>query len=327
MAKDESISISKKMLRGGRVAYLDIAKGITLILMVLGHNEFPGSTAIINKVIFLFHMPLFFIVCGYLTLPKAKFDTEKKFSKLIKPYIIVFGLTIVPYYFFYGDFDVFLAFILMKTRFLFGYEGHFGIGPIWFLPCYFFANYIISRAKERFTLNEIAGGALIVFTISLFASKYLGGLPFLFYQTSIGILFIIWGYQCKERNIVKSKLFLGLGFLSSLVCLKWGYFSMYSCECKLWIFQIIAGLFCTLMLFELSKKIKTNKLLQFASIHSLTILCVHSFDWSLGISSRIVALLSIPSYLTFIFYFLFVSVGLFVVWVYKRAKVILLRND
>lgn len=56
MAKDGSILMSENMLMGG-VAYLDIAKGITLILMVLGHNEFPGSTAIINKVIFLFHMP------------------------------------------------------------------------------------------------------------------------------------------------------------------------------------------------------------------------------------------------------------------------------
>ncbi len=41
---------------------IDIAKGFGIILMVIGHAEMPG---ILNRSIYLFHMPLFFIAAGY----------------------------------------------------------------------------------------------------------------------------------------------------------------------------------------------------------------------------------------------------------------------
>lgn len=42
--------------------YISIAKGIGIILMVIGHCGAPG---LIGKFIYLFHMPLFFICSGY----------------------------------------------------------------------------------------------------------------------------------------------------------------------------------------------------------------------------------------------------------------------
>ena len=45
-----------------RETHIDIAKGIAICLMVYGHVETIGM-----GFIYLFHMPLFFILSGYLT--------------------------------------------------------------------------------------------------------------------------------------------------------------------------------------------------------------------------------------------------------------------
>ena len=41
---------------------ISIAKGIAIILVVIAHAEMPGM---LNRAIYLFHMPLFFITAGY----------------------------------------------------------------------------------------------------------------------------------------------------------------------------------------------------------------------------------------------------------------------
>lgn len=47
-----------------RETYIDIAKGIGIILVVIGHLH--GINHIIHDFFYLFHMPLFFIISGYL---------------------------------------------------------------------------------------------------------------------------------------------------------------------------------------------------------------------------------------------------------------------
>ena len=47
-----------------RLEGIDIAKGITIVLMVLGHTTIPRS---LSNFIFAFHMPFFFLVSGFTT--------------------------------------------------------------------------------------------------------------------------------------------------------------------------------------------------------------------------------------------------------------------
>lgn len=246
-------------------------------------------------------------MCGYLTLPNGKFNIKKKFDKLIVPYLIVFALSIVPYYIIYKDLDILWIFPTMKTRSLFGIAGSFGIGPIWFLPCYFMSNYLVFTLSKKLSYKKILCVSISLFTASFVASKLAHGLPFLIYQTSIGALFIVLGYYCKQKDYLKEKWFVVLGAISTLLCFLFGNFSMYSVRCRLWIIQIIAGVFCTLLMFEISKKLGTNKVLEFISVNSLTILCIHSFDWSLGITKHIMSFLGIHNYFHCIFYCAFIA--------------------
>ena len=47
-----------------RLEWMDVAKGIAIILMVVGHTSIPKS---LSDFIWTFHMPLFFIASGWLT--------------------------------------------------------------------------------------------------------------------------------------------------------------------------------------------------------------------------------------------------------------------
>lgn len=71
-----------------RKIWLDIAKGITIILMVLGHTSIPDY---LSDFIYAFHMPLFFIASGYIT-NWNKYNTTRfiyhKFKSLIIPFTI-----------------------------------------------------------------------------------------------------------------------------------------------------------------------------------------------------------------------------------------------
>ena len=67
---------------------VDIARGFAIILMVIGHAEMPG---ILNRAIYLFHMPLFFISAGYFFKLSALDNPcdfiKKRFKGLYIPFV------------------------------------------------------------------------------------------------------------------------------------------------------------------------------------------------------------------------------------------------
>lgn len=46
-----------------RTQWADLTKGIAILLVILGHSYIPAPS--LCKLIFTFHMPLFFIIAGY----------------------------------------------------------------------------------------------------------------------------------------------------------------------------------------------------------------------------------------------------------------------
>ena len=58
--------IEKPAVAIKRVGYVDIAKGIGIILVVMAHNDFALISPFAHKLIYSFHMPMFFscLVCS-----------------------------------------------------------------------------------------------------------------------------------------------------------------------------------------------------------------------------------------------------------------------
>lgn len=59
-----------------RLDWVDIAKGIAIVLMILGHSSLPNT---IQNWIYSFHMPFFFFISGVLT--KGSVRCSKSDSK------------------------------------------------------------------------------------------------------------------------------------------------------------------------------------------------------------------------------------------------------
>ena len=72
-----------KYSRRGRVDWVDIAKGIGILLVVYGHAMGPGM-----KYVYLFHLPLFMMLSGYVYNPDQSFGTWlwKKFTSIYIPF-------------------------------------------------------------------------------------------------------------------------------------------------------------------------------------------------------------------------------------------------
>ncbi len=75
-----------------RIEWLDIAKGIGILLVIVGHCIKLSSP--LCQLIFVFHMPLFFLLAGYTASQKDGFFTTlgKKAKTLLLPFLGFFAL-------------------------------------------------------------------------------------------------------------------------------------------------------------------------------------------------------------------------------------------
>lgn len=137
---------------------LDIMKGIGILLVVFAHVYHNSG------LIYLFHMPLFFILSGAaMTYSKSGFDLKKKAKTLLVPYFL-FSLLCFVYWAlieskfrpFPDDITIFgerfeqslklqqfvNIFAAINSRSAFVYNI-----VLWFLPCLFMAEFIYSKFK------------------------------------------------------------------------------------------------------------------------------------------------------------------------------------
>ena len=52
------------MKKKARIEVIDIAKAITIFLVIVGHSTGNFDTPLFRRVLYSFHMPLFFILAG-----------------------------------------------------------------------------------------------------------------------------------------------------------------------------------------------------------------------------------------------------------------------
>ncbi|WP_346939706.1 acyltransferase family protein [uncultured Clostridium sp.] len=112
--------------------YMDIAKGILIILVVIGHSGFKYS-----KYIYWFHMPAFFFISGYFFKEINGYKqfvtfTKRKVIKTIYPYIIsLIIITILNYYIYpFNITSKYVKDLLYGGRLL---QGSYGV--FWFVTC------------------------------------------------------------------------------------------------------------------------------------------------------------------------------------------------
>jgi len=199
-----------------RIEYLDIARGIGILLVVLGHNDFAAVSPFFHQVIYSFHIPLFFFLSGYFINTSLWFPDYfgKRFHAVLKPYLF----TILLIYFASVSFEKmgFQTAIGRTFKALYGSIDYIDWAQLWFLPNLFVVSlyaFIFIRAAGRLQNRWVRWGILLLtlaislpflntfypFSTSVFGKEYeLYGLPFSLDVVLLSGFFFILGNEVRQ---------------------------------------------------------------------------------------------------------------------------------
>ena len=77
--------MNNEAITNNRLTYMDVAKGFGILCVIAGHM----GNETINRFVFSFHMPLFFVISGYFISERLCSSEllKKRIKQLIPPYI------------------------------------------------------------------------------------------------------------------------------------------------------------------------------------------------------------------------------------------------
>lgn len=199
-----------------RIEYLDIARGIGILLVVLGHNDFGAFSTFFHQVIYSFHVPLFFFLSGYFlntSIPFLEY-LKKRFHSILKPFLF----TILLIYFASVSFERmgFQTAITRIVKSLYGSVTYITWDQLWFLPNLFVVSLyayafvrLTSRLPDRWARWAALLGTLALaypvihafnpFPVSLFGREYeLFGLPFSLDLVFLSGFFFLAGNEVRQ---------------------------------------------------------------------------------------------------------------------------------
>lgn len=189
-----------------RIEYMDIFRGIGIILMIMGHIWFGQ---IFDTFKAAFHMPMFFIISGFFFKHKSKEELStfefilKKAKTLLVPYLIFGIFHFLIYYFILGNHDFKPLFHLLSWN----NNGLAIAGALWFLSALFIAN-VIYFIIDRFVHN-IYIKLIIILLIAVFGN-YLELLhpPFSLSAAFVGVGLMHIGFLLNRFQFTKEISFL-----------------------------------------------------------------------------------------------------------------------
>lgn len=302
-----------------RIEFIDLAKGICIISIVLGHCGIAFSIPGISN----FIMPAFFVLSGVFF---KEYDNTKTF--LVKK----INSLLLPFLFFY--FSAYIAFYMLKFYApnllithakgfadIFNNRQYFN-GPIWFLISLFWSNiylYIINKTIKKDFLR-------IFVTILLGASGWIMGQTGVFAPMFMDVAlttlpFFVAGYYLKKTALIYPNkydkynlLFIVILWIAAFLLSNYSYIRIS------FHYNIIEGTYCylasligTLLIILLCKKIKSLPFISYCGRYSIVLLCVHhliyrplmvllpktgievlSDKWSIAIITLLLSVLCIP---------------------------------
>lgn len=192
--------------------YVDMSKAIGILLMVIGHNEFAYWFGGLPRVlIYSFHMPLFFLLSGYMHKQKDIAATIRRGAQtLLYPYF-TFGVTSLLIKILLRNYPILTAIkVLLSVNSSIGHSVWFAdgytIGPIWFLVSLFWGKVIFTIVfKYCSRYHFIISLAISFCSINLVK---VCNLPLGILTGLSSVVFISIGYHFREKGINLWLLFL-----------------------------------------------------------------------------------------------------------------------
>lgn len=189
-----------------RVEYIDVAKGVGILLVILGHSIV--GDVFLKNVIYSFHMPFFFMLSGYfLNFERSvKSNAQKSFRMLLIPYFAVCFTQILLYGIFKRELLVSEFFtLLMGGADMFALHIDYQ-HVIWFIPVLFLSRILccLLFSQQLKLSNDIKYSLVIASAFcSIIITNHLGiVLPFFVSQTFVASLFLLSGHFIRSNNVL-----------------------------------------------------------------------------------------------------------------------------
>lgn len=280
---------------------IDIAKGIAILLVILGHISI--TPLILKYWLYSFHIPLFFICSGILFSNKNKempflSFAKKKARRLLVPYfslgiilwLCVQLLSVFTAYTHNSALDIKFDIIGLIKALLLGHRLHEYYFSMWFI-CTLFISELLFYFVVRICKNTLLFGVLIIVLIygSSQLFKYIKGTYWSMDLVFVCIAFLSVGYLLRKHSLINKlcnkKLLLPVLLLNiSFMYLnfrKCGMTDLFYCNIGNPLYYLCESLFGSWLVLIISMIIETSKLFEFLGRNSLI---VYIFQGSFTIS-------------------------------------------
>jgi len=189
---------------------VSMTKGIGIILMVVGHS---GCPVFLHDFIYMFHMPLFFIMAGWCFketyLKSISKYVFKKLKGLYVPYVVISLLFLLLHNIFVrlhleaGTIYDFKDIVGISKSIIVSLHKHEQLlGAMWFVPQLLYSS-IIAVLSLKFVKNRIVV-LLSLLTMTILSQKFSLGIPYtgVGYVTFFAAAFYVMGSRlAKEANV------------------------------------------------------------------------------------------------------------------------------
>lgn len=285
-----------------RIKWIDTVRGIAIIMIVIGHSLDVYTRSYFAAFLFAVHVPIFFVVSGYLY--KAK-PTRKvligSLKNLILPYLVTTIFVAVIEFLGHNIFPNWINAISLKPYILsvfYGLGTHAAlpstniyipaIGAIWFLPAMFLGNILFNWVYKLSHRYKQQNGMLVLISLLLTILGFVLGtkiqLPWSFDASLISQSFYCFGYLVKQVDLVEKGnwTFNAAGLILWLLSAKSGFFYLNVAHADSPAMAILGAFGASYFMMRsccwLAQKHVPASLIQRFGRDSMVILCFHLID-------------------------------------------------
>lgn len=294
------------MITNKRVDWVDVAKGIGMICVILAHVE----EQYLKMPLYTFHMPLFFFLSGYLFSIKSSFKEFliSKCRRILVPYFCLGGILILFDIYWngrnsfnqtwynkeYAMYDITQLFV--QKRFL----------TLWFIACLFWLS-LLFYVLVRFIKKEVIRAAVVILlTAAGLCYYYFDGTAW-FWNMDVcftALPFFYVGFLCRKTDFINQKIlgnrykpllfvgFIGINVICAVLNLKISgqylemFYNQYAVAPLTYI-GAFAGIFAVIILAELCnwfplRYIGINSMLFYAWHQTMMMPLIYEFYRKMG---------------------------------------------
>lgn len=281
-----------------RLGWIDMCRGIVMILVVLGHTLTYNSN--LRFIIFTFHMPVLFIISGFVFKPRVLCISAPKYAKRLLMPMYVAGIALLIYRIMsmiieqqkLADICYWIKRTIVAVLFASGVDTPKGFpwvhtfGMLWFLAAMFWAMILLTVIFNNTEKNIIRIILCLSGTVvGMVISRYVW-LPMNFDIALIVLTYLCVGYYLKINSMDNMKLMIPIIVFCGII---WGVNYMLGGKIELAQrrFDIpvlsfaasVAGSILVMYICKITyRKNKLTDALQFVGKNSMTVLVIHFID-------------------------------------------------